>query len=119
MYPVSLFDTAKCLLLCCILFAGPLYEMVVVDGEWRDWSPDALSAAVWNSWIGYRNLIVGPVSEELVFRAFAISLFLLTDVSLIALPFLPAAHCIFSFPNVGILTARNRNPQQQSPSQHP
>ncbi|KAK6952736.1 hypothetical protein Daesc_005030 [Daldinia eschscholtzii] len=36
-WPLGLVETARCLLLTAILFAGPLYERLVVDEGWRDW----------------------------------------------------------------------------------
>lgn len=36
-WPLGLVETAKCLLLTAILFAGPLYERLVVDEGWRGW----------------------------------------------------------------------------------
>ncbi|KAH9821472.1 CAAX protease self-immunity, partial [Teratosphaeria destructans] len=64
-----------------VLFVGPLYEAVVVDGEWRAWSWSALKRELSDSWIGYRNVVVAPASEELVFRALTIPLYLLAHVS--------------------------------------
>ena len=76
-WPVSLVDILKVLALVMILFTCSLYEAVIVDGEWRDWSPYALKEAVWDEWIGYRNLLIAPFSEEIVFRSLTIPLFLL------------------------------------------
>jgi prenyl protein peptidase len=84
-YPVSILDTAKSFLLVAILFAGPLFERLVVDGEWKSCSLAAIKETVYHDLIGWRNLVVGPVSEEVVFRSLAISLYLLAQVSLIAL----------------------------------
>jgi prenyl protein peptidase len=58
LWPISLLDTARTLLLVCILFAGPLFENGIVDGEWRDWVRlRGLHETLW-SWIGYRNFVV-------------------------------------------------------------
>ncbi|KAI4718828.1 CaaX prenyl proteinase Rce1 [Aureobasidium sp. EXF-10727] len=78
-YPVNVLDTAKSCLLVAILFAGPLFERAIVEGEWRSWGATAIKETVYDDLIGWRNLVVGPVSEELVFRSLAISLFLLAQ----------------------------------------
>lgn len=50
------------------LFMGSLWERFVVGGGWRreelrrDWE------RVRYSWVGWKNIVVGPVTEELVFR---------------------------------------------------
>lgn len=80
-YPVNVFDTAKSLLLVVILFAGPLFERAIIEGELKTWGVTAIRETVYDDLIGWRNLVVGPVSEELVFRSLAISLFLLAQVS--------------------------------------
>jgi prenyl protein peptidase len=78
-YPVNILDTVKCFLLVAILFAGPLFERAIVEGEWRSWGGTAVKETIYDL-IGWRNLVVGPVSEELVFRSLAISLFVLAKV---------------------------------------
>ena len=79
-YPVSILDTVRSFLLVAILFAGPLFERAIVEGEWRSWGGAAIKETVYDDLIGWRNLVVGPVSEELVFRSLAISLFVLAKV---------------------------------------
>ncbi|KAI5203821.1 CaaX prenyl proteinase Rce1 [Aureobasidium subglaciale] len=81
MCPVNLLDTAKSFLLVVILFAGPLFERAIIEGDWRTWGGAAIKATVYNDLIGWRNLVVGPVSEELVFRSLAISLFVLAQAT--------------------------------------
>jgi prenyl protein peptidase len=82
LYPVNLYDVAKCVLLVSILFIGPLFEAAIAEEGWREWGLISFKETVFDSWVGWRNLVVGPVSEELVFRSLAISLFLLAQVSL-------------------------------------
>ncbi|EAT90994.2 hypothetical protein SNOG_01345 [Parastagonospora nodorum SN15] len=77
LWPVSLFDTAQTMLLVIILFAGPIFEHGVVDGAWADWIKLRGVYESLSSWIGYRNYIVGPVSEELVWRSFIVPLHVL------------------------------------------
>lgn len=57
LWPVSLVDTAKTMLLVCILFAGPLFEEGIVDGNLRDWVRGTYLVETFCSWIGYRNLV--------------------------------------------------------------
>ncbi|KAK4580483.1 CAAX prenyl protease [Recurvomyces mirabilis] len=79
-WPVDPLDIAKVLGLVVILFVGPLYESILVDGNWRRWSISSLKESLYDDWTGYRNLVVAPASEELVFRALTISLYLLAKV---------------------------------------
>ena len=81
LYPVHIIDVLRCLLLVAILFVGPLFEFGLVEGNWRLWfSPSYAKEAVWDDWQGLRNIVIGPASEELVFRSLAIPLFLLAKV---------------------------------------
>lgn len=81
LYPVHSVDIAKCLLLVSILFIGPLFEAAIVEGEWRAWLTwNHYKDHVYDDLRGWRNYVVGPASEELVFRSLAISLFLLAQV---------------------------------------
>lgn len=79
-FPVDLIDVVKVLGLVMVLFACSIYENVLVDGEWREWSLTAFKAALWDDWIGYRNLVVAPASEEIVFRSLSVPLFLLAKM---------------------------------------
>ncbi|KAF2767484.1 hypothetical protein EJ03DRAFT_276006 [Teratosphaeria nubilosa] len=81
LWPIIPVDVLKTLALVAVLFIGPMYEVVVVDREWRGWSLSALKEGLYDSWIGYRNVVIAPASEELVFRALTISLYLLAQVS--------------------------------------
>jgi prenyl protein peptidase len=58
LWPVSLIDTARTMLLVIILFAGPLFEHGVVDGAVGDWVRLRGVHESLSSWIGYRNYIV-------------------------------------------------------------
>lgn len=80
MYPAHPLDIARAMLLVCTLFAGPLFESVIVEGGWRECTWTNFRETMFDSWPGYRNFVVGPGSEELVFRGLAISLFLLAKV---------------------------------------
>lgn len=58
LWPVSLFDTAQTMLLVTILFAGPLFEHGIVDGDWKNWLKLRGVYESLCSWIGYRNFVV-------------------------------------------------------------
>lgn len=58
LWPISLFDTARSMLLVSILFAGPLFEQGIVNGGWKDWIRLRGLYETLSSWIGYRNFIV-------------------------------------------------------------
>jgi len=80
-WPIHPADIVKLLGLSAVLFAGPLFKTLVAEGEWRSLiTPSTLKAELLDSWTGYRNLIVAPASEELVFRSLVISLYLLAKV---------------------------------------
>lgn len=57
-WPISIVDTAKTMLLVTILFAGPLFEQGVVDGGLKDWIRGSHVRETLTSWIGYRNFVV-------------------------------------------------------------
>lgn len=61
------------------LFAGPLFEALIVEEAWRDFfsNPGNLLSKL-SSPIGFRNYIAGPFSEELLFRSLLIPLNLLS-----------------------------------------
>lgn len=101
-YPVHLLDTARCILLVAILFAGPLFEAGIVEGYWRYWhSWSYIKDAVYDDWQGWRNIVIGPASEELVFRSLAIPLFLLAKVKLnLPFPSWSFTNALTAFPRV-------------------
>ena len=77
LYPVLFTDTLRSMLLVGILFIGPIFEQGLAEGNWRHWFRwRSFRAIIWDDWIGWRNLVVGPVSEEVLFRSLIISLFL-------------------------------------------
>ena len=87
-WPINIIDILKVLGLVQILFSCSLYETIIVDGEWRAWSLYALKEGIWDDWMGYRNLLIAPLSEELVFRSLTIPLFLLARTSPVRIVFL-------------------------------
>lgn len=83
LFPVHPLDVVKCVILVAILYLGPLFEFLVVEGNWRQWGNwRFIKSFVWDDWQGWRNIVVGPASEELVFRSLAIPLFLLSEVTI-------------------------------------
>ncbi|KZF21294.1 hypothetical protein L228DRAFT_249099 [Xylona heveae TC161] len=80
-WPVAPLEIAKALLLTAVLFVGPLFESGIVEGGWRDWIRISTLTDTMGNWIGWRNYVAGPVSEELVFRSCLIPLHLLAKVS--------------------------------------
>ncbi|KAF2016440.1 CaaX prenyl proteinase Rce1 [Aaosphaeria arxii CBS 175.79] len=81
LWPISVLDIVKTNLLVAILFAGPLFEQGIVDGGWRDWIRFRGLHETLSSWIGYRNFVVGPTSEELIWRGMIIPLHILAQIS--------------------------------------
>ncbi|RAK73289.1 CAAX prenyl protease RCE1 [Aspergillus fijiensis CBS 313.89] len=80
-WPVSFADIFRSLLLTAILFAGPLFERGIAEGEWRDWIQGSRISASLRSWIGWRNYVAGPITEEIMFRSAIVPLHLLAKVS--------------------------------------
>lgn len=76
-YPISILDIAKALLLTALLFAGPLFEKGIVESGWREWIRGSSLHESLSSWIGWRNYVAGPTTEELTFRSLLIPLHLL------------------------------------------
>jgi prenyl protein peptidase len=80
-WPIRPADCLHTLALLALLFAGPLYETVVVDGRWREWTWDAFRERFWTDWRGFRNHVVAPWAEEWVFRSLVIAVYLGAPVS--------------------------------------
>ncbi|KAL9039298.1 MAG: hypothetical protein Q9180_002615 [Flavoplaca navasiana] len=80
-YPIGMVEIAKSLLLTALLFTGPLFEGAVVEGRWKNWIQGRTMHESLSSWIGWRNYVVGPVTEEILFRSLLVPLHLLTPLS--------------------------------------
>ncbi|KAI9762314.1 MAG: replication factor C subunit 4 [Chaenotheca gracillima] len=80
-WPVSILDLARSFLLTAILFLGPLFERGVVEEGWKDWIRGRHVRETLSSWIGWRNFIAGPTTEEIVFRSTFIPLHLLAHLT--------------------------------------
>lgn len=76
-YPISFLAISKVLLLTGLLFAGPLLERTVIDSGWRLWIKGQGLREELSSWIGWRNYVAGPITEEIMFRSLLVSLHLL------------------------------------------
>ncbi|EPS41225.1 hypothetical protein H072_4908 [Dactylellina haptotyla CBS 200.50] len=74
-WPLNPLDVIKGLGLTMILFAGPLAEKFWLDRDPRDNIVMDFKTSV-SSWIGWRNYIVGPITEELTFRSHILALHL-------------------------------------------
>ncbi|PFH55270.1 hypothetical protein XA68_10228 [Ophiocordyceps unilateralis] len=81
-WPPGLLETAKASLLTVFLFAGPIFECLFLDGVWKQWLRLAPLQRLWNDWPTWRNTVVGPVTEEFLFRSAAVPLLLLADADL-------------------------------------
>lgn len=81
MWPVEPVACLKVLALVSVLFVGPLYETLIVDGAWRDFSWRAVKEKFWDYLPGFRNYVIAPWCEELVFRSLVIGLYQLAKVS--------------------------------------
>ena len=80
-WPIVPLDILRTLLLCAILFVGPLFERGVAQGALLSWIKGSRIRETLGSWIGWRNLVAGPVSEELVFRSLLVPLHLLAHIA--------------------------------------
>jgi len=78
-WPIGLAETGRTLLLTAILFAGPLYESLIVHGGWRDWIRLRPVVELFSEWTTWRNIVAGPFTEEVLFRSSSIPLMLLAQ----------------------------------------
>lgn len=80
-FPVGFTETLKALLLTAILYIGPLFEEVYVESEWRNWIYPNNIRMRSIRWIAWRNYVVGPITEEMLFRSASIPILLLSKTS--------------------------------------
>ncbi|KAK5631886.1 hypothetical protein RRF57_007600 [Xylaria bambusicola] len=80
-WPLGLAETGRSLLLTAILFSGPLYETLLVDGAWRQWLSLYPVTSLFSEWTCWRNLVAGPFTEEVLFRSASVPLMLLAQTS--------------------------------------
>ncbi|KAK3997252.1 putative protease [Cladorrhinum sp. PSN332] len=75
-YPVSLSSTLKPVLLTALLFLGPLYSHFIIDGGLKPWLSLQPLKEAFTDYQSYRNYVIGPLTEELLFRSSALPLLL-------------------------------------------
>ncbi|KAI5854817.1 hypothetical protein BZA05DRAFT_251012 [Tricharina praecox] len=82
--PRTAWDILKALLLTAVLFLGPMLEQICTGsvGTGEGFANGRLT------WIGWRNYVVAPLTEEIVFRACMVPLYLIAGVSPSAIVFL-------------------------------
>ncbi|KAI5302866.1 hypothetical protein KEM56_000270, partial [Ascosphaera pollenicola] len=68
-WPPGFLETAECLLLTAILFAGPLFERGIIDGELWEWIDGTRVREIASDWAEWRNYVAAPITEEVVFRS--------------------------------------------------
>lgn len=56
-WPLGLLEAATSLFLTALLFAGPLYERLFIDGAWHAWLRLEPLNAVWSDWPSWRNFV--------------------------------------------------------------
>ncbi|KAK4242592.1 hypothetical protein C8A03DRAFT_29186 [Achaetomium macrosporum] len=78
LWPAALWDSCRVLFLTALLFLGPLFSYFIVERGWADWMKLAPIKEVWEEWTTWRNIIAGPVTEEILFRTASIPLMLLS-----------------------------------------
>ncbi|KAM0448101.1 hypothetical protein ACHAQK_000080 [Fusarium lateritium] len=81
-WPLGLVDAARALGLTALLFAGPLYESLVIDGAAHQWLHLEPLRDLWTDWPTWRNLVAGPITEECLFRSASVPLLLRSGTSL-------------------------------------
>ncbi|MCJ1458389.1 hypothetical protein MMC28_008761 [Mycoblastus sanguinarius] len=80
-YPISPIPILQSLLVTALLFAGPLFEKGIVESAWRQWIRGKNVHETLSSWIGWRNYVAGPVTEEILFRSLLLPLHLIIQPS--------------------------------------
>lgn len=76
--PLTL-DILRCLLLTATLFLGPLVRRLWLEDGLGELQGDV--GKMFTTWIGWRNYVAGPFTEEIVFRACMVPLHLLAGRS--------------------------------------
>lgn len=91
-WPPGLPEALRALVLTAVLFTGPLFEYLVVEGGWRDWCgvdgsrflAPARDVLLGGDWVAWRNYVAGPLLEEVLFRAAGVPLLVLARTPLAA-----------------------------------
>ncbi|EFR03481.1 CAAX prenyl protease 2 [Nannizzia gypsea CBS 118893] len=80
-WPIGLPEIGKSLLLTAMLFMGPLFEMGIAEGRWRNWVRGRTLVQTLRSWTGWRNYVAGPITEEVTFRSIITVIHLMAKMS--------------------------------------
>ncbi|KAJ9150844.1 CaaX protease [Pleurostoma richardsiae] len=80
-WPLGLLEAVRSLLLTALLFLGPLFETLVVCGGWRNWLSLGPMKELLDEWTTWRNIVAGPVTEEILFRSASVPLMLTARTS--------------------------------------
>ncbi|KAK2749427.1 hypothetical protein FQN57_006361 [Myotisia sp. PD_48] len=80
-WPVGFLEIGKAVFLTALLFLGPLFEQGIAEGAWKDWINGHRLNESLRSWVGWRNFVAGPITEEVVFRSIIIPLHLMANMS--------------------------------------
>lgn len=67
-WPLGVKEAAKSLLLTGILFSAPLFEMLLLDGFWGEWTTLRPLLRLWSSWTTWRNIVI--VSDLCLFDSY-------------------------------------------------
>lgn len=83
-YPFAVVSSLRALAVTALLFLGPLFNTLVVERAYTHWLslPPQPLAEVWSEWTTWRNLVAGPVTEEILFRSASVPLMLLARASI-------------------------------------
>lgn len=80
-WPIQLTDLVKPGALTLLLYIGPLFEKIFIEGDGDDFRQGRSIIESLSSWQGYRNYVAGPITEEVIFRSVLVPLHLLAKVS--------------------------------------
>ncbi|KAL2067949.1 hypothetical protein VTL71DRAFT_16047 [Oculimacula yallundae] len=80
-FPIGISEAVKSVALTAILFLGPLFEGALAEGQWRNWLRLRGLNTVLSGWMGWRNFVAGPITEEVLFRSTSVPLLLLARTS--------------------------------------
>jgi len=80
-WPLSITDVAKACALTLLLYLGPLFEKICIEGDMDNFRRGRKVVESLSSWQGYRNYVAGPITEEVIFRSVLVPLHLLAKVS--------------------------------------
>lgn len=80
-WPIRPFELVRACALTILLFIGPLFEKIFIEGDVDDFRRGRKIVESLSSWQGYRNYVAGPITEEVIFRSVLVPVHLLAKVS--------------------------------------